>query len=316
MNSGHNQTEPVRVGVLHGPYALLFTDGSAPQQPVDYSWIGRDLNLLGWLSERGFVRGKATGIPQGFESVVSFANATSQGWCRVNPATGESSPALKPGDYTMTLYKGELAVAFQPVTVLASPLPLLKNIVSAEVAPPSVWRIGEWDGTPKEFLNAENITIMHPSDVRESKWAPVTFEIGTSKTGIFPSEQWKDVNSPTAIRFALAPGQVAPMTLRVGITAAYAGARPQVQVNSWNAPLPQASVQPKSRSLTLGTYWGNNTTFAFDIPPGVLVAGTNTVSISVVGRSNFSGFLSPGYAYDCVELDSAAPAQALAPATR
>ena len=67
-----------------------------------------------------------------------------------------------------------------------------------------------------------------------------------------------------------------------------------------------ASTQPKSRSLTIGTYRGNNTTFRFDIPASALVAGENTLFVSVLGQGPFQGFLSFGYAYDCVELDRAA----------
>ncbi len=309
MNSGHNQTEAVRIGVLQGPYALVFTDGKTPTSRADYSWMeSQDLGLRGWVGqkERGQVKGRATGIPAGFEGVVAFANDTSQGWCKVDPRSGDFlSPYLKPGDYTMTLYKGELAVASQAVTVSAGAAPTIANIASTEPNPAFLWRIGEWDGTPNGFLNAENIPLMHPSDVREQKWAPITYTIGTSKPATFPAEQWTDENSPTTIKFDLSAAQIGPLTLRIGITAAYANARPVVTINAWNAMVPEASGQPKSRSLTIGTYRGNNTTFSFDIPASALVAGTNTLSINVLGRTNFHSFLSPGYAYDCVELDKA-----------
>ena len=36
MNSGHNQTESYRLNVLHGPYALVFTDGAPPTLPLDF----------------------------------------------------------------------------------------------------------------------------------------------------------------------------------------------------------------------------------------------------------------------------------------
>ena len=309
MNSGHNQTEAPRVGVLNGPYALIFTDGKLPQTPVDYSWIGRaDLDLKGWIAARGAVRGVATGISPEFQGVVGFANANSQGWATIDPQTGAfASPQLTPGDYTMTLYKGELAVAAQPVTIVAGAEPSVVSIASTEPNPPQIWRIGEWDGTPMGFYNAENITLMHPSDVREKPWAPTNFTIGQSQNSDFPAEQWQDINSPTTIRFTLAPAQIAPLTLRVGITAAYAGGRPQIAVNNWTARPQAASSQPKSRSLTLGTYRGNNTIYRFDIPASALIEGENTLSISVIGQGPFKGFLSPGYAYDCVELDRGAP---------
>jgi rhamnogalacturonan endolyase len=58
MNSGHNQTEAYRLNVLHGPYALVFTDGTPPTLPIDFSWMG-NLGLNGWVSptDRGAVSG-------------------------------------------------------------------------------------------------------------------------------------------------------------------------------------------------------------------------------------------------------------------
>ena len=310
MNSGHNQTEPFRTGVLHGPYALIFTNGSTPDSALDYGWIhSQGLNLTGWVQHRGYVIGKATGIPSGFQGVVGFANATAQGWCVIDPATGNfSSPWLKPGDYNMTLYKGELAVASQPVTIPQSTVPVTKNIASAEFVPASsLWRIGEWDGTPAGFLNASNIVWMHPSDSRQSAWGPTTFTVGSSAWNTFPSAQWKDVNNSTAIQFPLASNQIAPLTLRIGISAAYAGGRPQIKVNNWSSSIPSPSSQPDSRSLTIGTYRGNNITYTYTIPASALVSGTNTLNLIVVSGSGAAAFLSAGYAYDCVELEGPAP---------
>ena len=46
-----------------------------------------------------------------------------------------------------------------------------------------------------------------------------------SQNSDFPAEQWQDINNPATIRFTLALAQIAlaqiaPLTLRVGITAA------------------------------------------------------------------------------------------------
>jgi hypothetical protein len=30
----------------------------------------------------------------------------------------------------------------------------------------ALWRIGDWDATPLEFMNGAHINVMHPSDVR------------------------------------------------------------------------------------------------------------------------------------------------------
>jgi rhamnogalacturonan endolyase len=55
--------------------------------------------------------------------------------------------------------------------------------------------------------------------------------------------------------------------------------------------------------LTVGTYRGNNTTYTYRIPESAFIAGTNTLVLTVVSGSGGTGFLSPGYSYDAVELD-------------
>src|SRR5262245_24989762 len=120
MNSGHNQTEPFRLNVLHGPYALVFTTGAPPTLPIDFSWIG-NLVLNGWVApaDRGAVSGLVSGVPAGFQSVVGFANSAAQYWTTVAADGSYTSTGMKPGTYTATLYKGELEVATSPVTVSA-----------------------------------------------------------------------------------------------------------------------------------------------------------------------------------------------------
>ena len=304
MNSGHEQTEAYRTSVLYGPYVYAFTNGAAPDTALDTSWI-KNLGLTGWVQNRGYVVGKASGIAAGFEGVVGFANATAQYWCKIDPATGNfTSPWIKPGDYAMTLYKGELAVASDTVTVPQSTVPVTKNIASTEIIANQRWRIGEWDGTPAGFLNADKILDMHPSDVRMSAWGPLTYTIGQSSASSFPMAQWKDVNNPTTIKFDLTAEQIVAHTLRIGLTVAFAGARPQVSVNAWTSSVPTASSQPNSRSLTLGTYRGNNVTYTYNIPASAFVVGTNTMYLSVVSGSSGTTFLSPGYGYDAIELDA------------
>ena len=48
MNSAHYQTDGFRLKVLHGPYVLVFNEGSPPALPLDTAWIGR-LGLRGWI---------------------------------------------------------------------------------------------------------------------------------------------------------------------------------------------------------------------------------------------------------------------------
>jgi rhamnogalacturonan endolyase len=114
--------------------------------------------------------------------------------------------------------------------------------------------------------------------------------------------QWIAVNNPTTVRFTLAANQVAAHTIRIGLTAAIAGGRPAITVNSFNSSNPSPSSQPSSRSITIGTYRGNNTLFTFNVPASAFVAGTNTLVIRVISGSSGSGFLSPAFSYDAVEL--------------
>ena len=86
------------------------------------------------------------------------------------------------------------------------------------------------------------------------------------------------------------------------ITTAYIGGRPKIQVNSWTSASPGASSQPDSRSLTIGTYRGNNTTYTYSVPASAFVAGVNTLTITIISGSSGTGFLSPGCGIDCVDL--------------
>src|SRR5262249_21119467 len=220
MNSGHNQTEAHRLGVLHGPYALVFTTGAPPLLPIDFGWMG-SLGLTGWVppAGRGSVSGTVTGVPALFQTVVGFANAAAQYWA-VATGGAYTSSGMKPGTYTATLYKGELGVATASVTVTAGATTTL-NLVSTETTPSVIFRIGEWDGTPAGLLNGDKITQMHPSDVRMSPWDVPTYTVGVDTPAVFPAIQFRGKNSPATIRFTLAPNQVAALTLRIGITCAY-----------------------------------------------------------------------------------------------
>jgi rhamnogalacturonan endolyase len=303
MWSGHNDTEVQRLGVLYGPYALMVSGTSTPAAP-DMSFM-YTFGFAGSVasSGRGFVVGAVSGVTSGAAATVGWANSTAQYWA-VPASNGDfSSPAMKPGSYTQTLYQGELPVATRTVTVTAGSTATGQNLTSAWLTPASpIFRIGTWDGTPSGFLNWANLTWMHPSDTRMASWGPVTYTVGSSSAAQFPAYQWKAVNNPTTVRFTLSSSQIAARTVRIGITAAYAGGRPQITVNSWTSPAPAASSQPSSRSLTIGTYRGNNALYTYNVPASAFVAGTNTMTITVISGSSGSGYLSPGYSYDCVEM--------------
>jgi rhamnogalacturonan endolyase len=320
MNSGHNQTEAWRTNVLHGPYALVFTSGSPPALPLDYSWIETGgLDLTGWVSKanRGMVTGVASGIPAGFQAAVGFANTNAQYWAVVSSNGTYSTPLMKPGTYTAILYKGELEVATNSVTITAGQTNTL-NLVSSETAPNFVFKIGEWDGTPNGFLNADKIITMHPSDVRMSPWGPLTYTVG-DPISTFPMACWQTNNNPVTIHFNLTSLPTTSLTLRAGITCAYAGGRPKPTVNSY-APSsnPSASSQPNSRSLTVGTYRGNNWLYTFGIPASAFVLGQNTLILNIIsGSGSIGSFLNPACAFDAVELDfpNAGPSLPAAPSS-
>jgi rhamnogalacturonan endolyase len=304
MWSAHNQTEAQRLGVLHGPYALMVAGTSTPAAP-DMSFM-YGLGLTGAVASaaRGWVAGNASGVTSGIPATVGWANSAAQYWATPQSNGDFASPLMKPGSYTQTLYQGELAVATRTVTVTAGAETTGQNIDSAWVTPASpVFRIGTWDGTPSGFLNWANLTWMHPSDARMASWGPVTYTVGSSSAADFPAYQFKDVNNPTTVRFTLSSSQVAARSVRIGITAAYAGGRPQITVNSWTSAAPSPSSQPSSRSLTIGTYRGNNTLYTYSVPASAFVAGSNTMTITVIsGSSALSDWLSPAVSYDCVEM--------------
>lgn len=304
MWSGHNDTEAQRLGVLYGPYALMVAGTSTPAAP-DMSFM-YSLGLDGAVgsAQRGFVVGAASGVASGTTATVGFSNSTAQYWCGTGTNGDFSSPAMKPGQYLQTLYADELAVATRNVTVTAGTTLTGQNIDSAWFTPANpVFRIGTWTGAPTNFKNWANLTVMHPSDTRMASWGPVTYTVGSSAVSDFPSYQWKEINNPTTVRFTLSSSQVAARTVRIGITAAYAGGRPQITVNGWTSPAPAASSQPNSRSLTIGTYRGNNALYTYNVPASAFVAGANTMTITVIsGSAGLGGYLSPGISYDCVEM--------------
>lgn len=304
VNYGMAQTEAFRMNVLN-TYALVFTDGSAPAS-IDTGWYG-DMSLKGWVppSGRGTVTGAGvTGMDKTHRYTVGLSNDAAQYWTSVDASTGRFSCAgMLPGDYTLNVYKNELVVATQPVSVKAGNSTALGSIaVDDPSAVASVWRIGDWDGTPLELRNGDKLNRMHPSDVRMASWTPGDFTMGTSAATDFPAYLWKDKNNGQRITFTLTAAQVKASTIRVGITTAYLGARPQVSVNGWTSSLPGAPSEPKTRSLTVGTYRGNNVLYTYPVPASALVAGTNTLVLNLGSGSSGDGWLSPAVAIDAVDM--------------
>jgi len=308
MNSRHNMTEVPRLNVLHGPYALVFTDGKVPTSTVDFSWLGEaGLDLKGYVPEsaRGRVSGRTKGIRAGIQGVVGFSNSKAQYWAAIGAEGTFTSPPMKPGNYAANFYQGELSVGTGEVEVVAGKTSELN--MSAEPDPSALFRIGRWDGTPLEFLNGNRIVMMHPSDVRMDSWGSVVFDAGRDAAAKFPALQMRKVNSPTTIKFTLSSNQIAARILRIGVTCGYGGARPFIKVNKWRPrKVADAVLQPSSRSYTIGTYRGNNGTFIYRIPSSAFVAGVNTLTIAAgSGSQDLSSWLSAGWAYDAIQLDEA-----------
>ncbi len=307
LNYGEAQTEPFRTSILNGPYALVFTTG-APPPVLDTSWVA-NMGLTNFVGTagRGTVAGTSiTGRDTSHEYTVGFASATAQYWCDAAEGNGAFlCTNMLPGTYTLRVFKNELAVHTNTVVVTAG---LTNNLgVLAITGDPNtarpLWRIGNWDGTPNEFLNAANITTMHPSDARLSNWNPGPYVVGVSTpaTGM-PCHQWKDINGAQAVQFTLAANQLVASTVRVGLTVAFEGARPRLTVNSYTSANPSPSTQPDTRTLTVGTYRGNNVTYTFAVPASAFVVGTNTIYLVPISGSGASGFLSAGYSLDCIDL--------------
>jgi rhamnogalacturonan endolyase len=306
VNYGEAQTEAFRTNVLNA-YTLVFNGGGAPATP-DTSWFG-SMGLLGYVapSGRGGVAGVGiAGRVSGETYTVGFANAQAQYWTTANATDGSyMSAGMRPGTYTMTIYKNELAVHTRSVTVTAGQNLALNTITvtSDPTSANALWRIGKWDGSPREFLNGDKVTTMHPSDVRMANWVVPDFVVGSSSAATgFPAYQWKSVNNPIRIKFNLTSAQLTDKTVRVGITVAYSNARPVITVNSWTSGVPAISTQPSTRTLTVGTYRGNNTMFTFTVPASALVVGTNTLTLAPASGNTGTTYLSPGFSIDAVDM--------------
>ncbi|WP_371181179.1 rhamnogalacturonan lyase B N-terminal domain-containing protein [Xanthomonas sacchari] len=309
VNYGEGQTEPFRTGVLDA-YTLVFTDG-APPGPVDTGWFA-GAGLDGYVppAARGAVAGTARGLDPAFAYTVGFASAQAQYWTGVGADGRFERSGMLPGVYRVTLYKNELAVAQGEVTVAAGRAVATGTLRADDPdAAPALWRIGRWDGSPREFLNGDKVTTMHPSDVRMANWRTAPFTVGASSAAQdFPAYQWQDVNDALHVRFVLARLPAAPPTLRIGITTAAFHGRPVPAIGGWQAAVPTASPQPTSRTLTVGTYRGNNTVYRFVIPLSALKVGSNDLTLSVASGQHGQGFLSPGVAYDAIDLIQDVPA--------
>ncbi|MFF7370506.1 rhamnogalacturonan lyase B N-terminal domain-containing protein [Streptomyces tricolor] len=315
---GENQTEAERYG-LQGPYVIAFTDGGAPSSALYHGTLttpwADSLGLSGYVPDSG--RGRVAGVgvagrDTAYPYTVGLANAAAQYWSAARASDGWFSiPRVLPGTYTLTVYKGELAVHSTRVTVAAGATTALDTITIPASGDPSaaraIWRIGDWNGTPSGFKNADLMTYAHPSDVRAAPWTGNVVIGSGTETSAFPCYLWKDVNSGLLVHFRLTAAQAAAAhILRIGVTTAFANGRPQVTVNdTWTSPIPSPPAQPTTRSLTVGSYRGNNHTFTYSVPASAWRTDTgqyNVLRIDVVSGSGTTGYLSAGTAIDAIDL--------------
>ncbi|MGW1505593.1 rhamnogalacturonan lyase B N-terminal domain-containing protein [Streptomyces mirabilis] len=315
---GENQTESERFG-LQGPYVIAFTDGGAPSSSLyagnlTTSWAD-SLGISGYTAASG--RGRVAGVgisgrDTAYAYTVGLANSAAQYWGSARSSDGYFSiTGVLPGPYTLTVFKGELAVYSSSVTVTAGGTTTLNSIAIPSSNDPSnasaIWRIGTWDGTPSGFKNADLMTYAHPSDVRAASWTGNVVVGSGTETSAFPCYLWKDVNSGIVVYFKLTAAQAAAAhTLRIGVTTAYANGRPQIVVNdTWTSAVPSPPTQPSTRSLTVGSYRGNNYTFTYSVPASAWLTDTsayNTLKIYVASGSGSTSFLSAGTSVDAVDL--------------
>ena len=132
------------------------------------------MNLLGYVAPaaRGAVFVLAIyGRTGNFAYTVGFANTTAQYWADAASNDGHTtSDGMIPPTYVMTVYKNELAVSTASVNVIAGTTHILPAVTIvadpltntgdprgkwhiAKGDPsmtPALFRIGEWDGTPRE----------------------------------------------------------------------------------------------------------------------------------------------------------------------
>ncbi|MFF7286974.1 rhamnogalacturonan lyase B N-terminal domain-containing protein [Streptomyces griseorubiginosus] len=318
LHYAQNQTEDERFG-LQGPYVIALTDGGAPSPSLfpgtlTTPWAD-SLGISGYVASggRGRVAGVGiTGRNTAYPYTVGLANAAAQYWGSARSSDGYFSIAgVLPGTYTLTVFKSELAVHTTSVTVTAGGTTTLNSIAIPSSNDPSnasaIWRINDWTGTPSGFKNADLMTYAHPSDVRAAAWTGNVVIGSGTETSAFPCYLWKDVNSGLLVYFKLTAAQAAAAhTLRIGVTTAYANGRPQVVVNdTWTSAIPSPPTQPSTRSLTNGSYRGNNHTFTYSVPASAWRTDTgqyNTLKINIVSGSGTTAYLSAGTSIDSIDL--------------
>uniref|UniRef100_A0A8H7NJU8 rhamnogalacturonan endolyase n=1 Tax=Bionectria ochroleuca TaxID=29856 RepID=A0A8H7NJU8_BIOOC len=305
MNSGHVQTESYRTG-FHGPYVFSMTRSGRPTpSSVDVTFFD-SLGLNGYVpvsGKRGYVSGSVSGVSTSFPRVVHWHNSNYQFWATASSSGTFTSPPMPAGSYTMKLYQDEFLAATQTVTVSAGST-ATANIAATHSAltasRTTIFKLGDYDGQPTGFRNADNQLRMHPSDSRMSSWSPGTVSSGSASN--WPMAMFKDVNNGQSISFSLSSAISQATTLRIAITLSFGGGRPQASVNGYTCSAPAAPTKIDSRGVTRGAYRGYGEIYECTVPSGTLVSGSNTVTINVISGTSGDAYLSPNVIFDAIEL--------------
>ena len=75
-----------------------------------------------------------------------------------------------------------------------------------------------------------------------------------------------------------------------------------ITINGVSSAVPAILEQPNTRTLTVGTYRGNNYTYTFPIDAANLVVGTNTLTLAPASGNTGTTYLSPGLSIDAVDM--------------
>lgn len=194
----------------------------------------------------------------------------------------------------MKLYQDEFLAATTTVSVVAQATTTANIAATNTILTSShttIFKLGDYDGQPTGFLNADKQLRMHPSDARMSSWSPGT--ISSTATSSFPMAIFKSVNNGQVISFSLSSAVSSTATLRMATTLAFAGGRPVATVNGYTCATPAAPTAIDSRGVTRGAYRGLGEVYDCSIPSGNLKSGTNTVTISIASGSSGDTYLSP-----------------------
>jgi rhamnogalacturonan endolyase len=236
MNHGEYPWDVIRTG-FHGPYMFTFAD-SLPHSSLFNYTILDNLGLVGYLgdSKRGKVQGKASGTSSDFPIVVHWYNENYQQWVYAKSDGSFESPLLSPGIYTQAFYQDELLAGNTTVTVKAgatttATMTATNPIITEDRT--KIFQIGDYDGRPLGFLNADKQQRMHVSDARMDSWSTSTYVVGVSSIDQFPMAIFEDINNNQKIQFTLKSTITTLASFRIGTTLSFYWGKPTAKVNDY-----------------------------------------------------------------------------------